>query len=201
MKTHIVIFIGLFLFTLNSCSSDSENIPITTEAVITKNITNLFAGGPITEETPTTYFNLETGMEVPANEANTKKWDISFKRAEIRLNGGVSGPGNAAAIVINNESYDVIEMAPDGNYIKDGSGPNDNSGIGTANGLAFTNWFTYSSDTHTILPEDQVYIIRTANNKYAKLKILSYYSNSTPAVSATYSFKYTLQPGGSKVLK
>lgn len=186
--------------TLNSCSSDSEDTPITTETVITKNITDLFAGGPLSEEAPTTYFNLETGLEVPASQANTKNWDISFKRTEIRLNGGISGPGNAATLVVNNQSYDEIEMAPEGNYLKDGNGPDDGTGLGMPDGLAFNNWFTYSSETHAVEPENQVYIIRTAKNKFAKLQISSYYSNSSPAISASYTFKYTLQPGGSKVL-
>jgi len=203
MKKYILI--GISLLTLNSCSSDSdennENIPITTETVINKNITNLFAGGPIGEDSPTIYFNLETGLEVPASEANTKNWDISFKRIEIRLNGGISGPGNAAAVVITDQSYDGIETAPEDGYIKDGEGPNDVSGLDLPNKLAFTNWFDYSNEQHSVLPKDQVYVIRTANNKYAKLEILSYYSESSPPISASYSFKYTLQPGGSKVLE
>jgi len=201
MKKYILL--GIFLWSLNSCSSDGdgEDIPTTTETVITKNILNLFAGGPTGGDSPTVYFNLETGLEVPPSEAGTKNWDISFKRTDIRLNGGVSGPGNAGAFIIDDQDYEAIETAPDGNYIKDGDGPDDSSGIGVANGLAFTNWFTYSAETHTVVPNNQVYIIRTANNKYAKLQILSYYSESSPPISASYTFKYALQPGGSKIFK
>ncbi|RZK26041.1 MAG: hypothetical protein EOO43_03940 [Flavobacterium sp.] len=202
MKKYILI--GTSLLTLCSCSSDSdgngENIPITTETVITKNISNLFAGGPIGGDTPTVYFNLETGLEVSASEADTKNWDISFKRATIRLNGGISGPGNAGALVIT-DPYDGILMAPEDGYIEDGEGPNDVSGLDVTNHLAFTNWYNYSNELHLLIPIDQVYIIRTANDKYAKLQILSYYSESSPPISASYSFKYTLQPGGSKVLE
>lgn len=139
---------------------------------------------------------------MPASEANTKNWDISFKRIEIQLNGGISGPGNTVAIVITDQSYDGIEIPPEDGYIKEGEGPNDVSGLDLTNKLALTNWFDYSNEQHSVLPKDQVYVIRTSsNNKYAKLQILSYYFESSPPISASYSFKYTLQPGGSKVLK
>lgn len=199
----LLTILGVSFLALNACSSDDKkddgNV-ITTEPVITKQIVNLFAGGPFGQETPTAYFSIETGKEVPASDVSEKNWDISFKRAEIKLNGGISGSGNAAA-VISNLSFNEIEIAPEEGYIKDGEGPNEETGLDIPSGLAFTNWFTYSNEQHGVQPKDQVYIIRTANNKYAKLKILSYYSDSTPSISASYTFDYTFQPGGSKVLK
>ena len=56
------------------------------------------AGGAFsTEHHDFTYFSFEDQDVVvltDAEAAESAEWDIAFKRSEIRLNGGISGPGN-----------------------------------------------------------------------------------------------------------
>lgn len=190
-KLIYLVLIGLCV----SCSDDNEkkeSEAVTTEPLEIGEVSD-FSTGSLTEPIER-FFSFETGEEVPASEANTKNWDISFKRAEIRLNGGVSGPG-AGAVVKLPQTFSQVTMAPDEGYVEDGDGPT--SDIGTQDGLAMNDWFLFENSTVT--PVAQTYVIRTAKGKYAKLEILSYYGSG--GQSAFYSFRYGYQPGGSKVLE
>lgn len=183
------------IFLIAACSSDSEGgSNVTTEPVIDQTITNISTGSVTNPEE--VYFNFESGEVVAASEADTKKWDISFKRTQIRINGGESGPGNVKMIALDTP-YDEVVLAPDSGYITDGQGEADE--IGGVNGLAFNNWYLY--EEQVIYPRDKTYVIRTASGKFLKMKLLDYYSPSNPSQGGVYSFKYTLQPGGSKILE
>ena len=62
-----------------------------------------------------TYFNLETGQVLALSDADAETstdWHIAFKRTNIKLNGGVSGPGTVKA---------AIADAQDGFYNADGT--------------------------------------------------------------------------------
>jgi hypothetical protein len=186
-------FTAIVLFAA-SCSSDSEGEKVTTEPVVNRTITNISTGS--LSNPVEVYFNFETGEVVPESEANTKKWDISFKRPQIRINGGESGPGSAKMIALDAD-YNTVILAPDSGYITDGQGADDE--LGGESGLAFNNWYNYQEQT--ISPKPKTYVLRTATGKYLKMQILGYYSESNPTQGGVYSFKYTLQPGGSKILE
>ena len=51
-----------------------------------------------------TYFSFESGDVVALTDAEAEQsaeWHIAFKRSEIRLNGGISGPGQVRGFDIN----------------------------------------------------------------------------------------------------
>ena len=66
-------------------------------------------------------------------------------------------------------------------------------------------WYKYTGEpNHWILAlEDRVFIFRTAAERYAKLKFVSYYSNGQPPAqplqtdSGYYTFKFVYQGNGS----
>ena len=185
-----------------SCKKDEKEdnptttpTPVTTEPVENHTVEGLSTGSVSNPQT--VYFSFATNSVVPASDANTTNWDISFRRSVIRLNGGISGPGTAA-LVIRLADFDDILMADESGYKVDGEGPEDETGATTDN-LVFNNWFDYDSQTSTLTPKIQSYVIRTAQNKYVKMEILDYYDPIT-SNGGVYKFRYTYQPGGSKVL-
>jgi hypothetical protein len=68
-------------------------------------------------------------------------------------------------------------------------------------------WYNYDGATNTISPiAGRVVMIKTADGKYAKMEIISYYKDAPVApTSATadryYTFRYIYQPDGSKRLQ
>lgn len=154
-----------------------------------------------------THFSLRENKIIEGADTLTNKWDIAFKQFYIKVNGGTSatGGGNAAAYVASGtfDNYTTISDADVANLKQD-------------NGATFAinpipgGWYTYSTTTFLAIPTPgKVFVIRTADGRYAKLEITSFYRNGvTPDVSATltqkalaqffYQFRFTFQPNGSK---
>ena len=153
-----------------------------------------------------TYFSLRENKIITGADTLTGKWDIAFKQFYIKLNGGTNatGGGTAAAFLASNtlESYTTISEA-DTTFKQD-------NGASFALNPAPGVWYSYNMSTFLALPiPGKIFVIRTADNKYAKLEITSLYKNGiTPDVSASpvvksrlqffYNFRFVLQPNGTK---
>jgi hypothetical protein len=139
--------------------------------------TNLRAGG---NTAPKTYFSLRSGAEVADS---TQQWDIAFRATSITVNGG--------AKLLTGVNFDGLGEVSENDFSA-GSVPT---------------WYDYNLDgNHTITPKlGTVIALKTADNKYAKLQILSYYQNAPATPSGTqhtaryYTFRYVLQPNGSRI--
>ena len=193
-----LLLAAAILSTASACKKETITIPpipVTTEPVESHTVEGLGTGS--VSDPQTVYFSFSTNSIIPASQANTINWDIAFRRSVIRLNGGISGPGNAG-LIIRTGDFDDILTADESGYKVDGEGPEDETGA-TLERLVFNNWYEYDASTSTITPKPQVYVIRTANNKYLKMEILDYYDPIT-SNGGVYKFRYTYQPGGSKVL-
>ena len=196
-KIYCNVLMVLALVVVVSCGKD-ENDPkdqegITTEEPVTRTI-NVPSTGTLTEPV-TRYYSLETGLEVNASEKETKKWDISFTRMEIRINSAFGVVG----LVLKNKDILNVSEAPQDGYKKEGEfEEEDESGIvSQADNTLFVNWFNYfQAETLSVQPKPNVYIIKTVSGKYVKLQLLSYYNES--GAGGFYKFQYTIQPGGSR---
>ena len=67
-------------------------------------------------------------------------------------------------------------------------------------------WYRYDSAVHQIIPiPGRTLVLRTTGGDYAKVEILSYYLGGPEAPVPTeprlYTFRYALQPGGSRSLQ
>lgn len=196
----VSVLAGILLLAV-SCKKDdpaqavNPPVEIKTLAVKDTTITDLSTGSvsvPVKR-----LFNLATGLEVPLKDSLTTKWDIYFMRSHIGLNGGTTGPGQGAGLIIADKDYDEIKEAPATGYIKDGSY---HVGAGGEPNGIFADWYQYDVDTRLVVPLNQTYILRTADGKYAKLQILGYYNSSMPQSGGWFTFKYAYQPGGSRVI-
>jgi len=200
---HLALVVAIAAAT--SCKKDEEKepqtpttpaTPVTTEPVEIHTWEGLGTGS--VSDPQTVYFSFETNSVIPASQLTATNWDISFRRSVIRLNGGISGTGNAALVIRTDSTYDAILVADQSGYKVDGEGPEDELGA-TSDHLVFNGWFDYDSFEGTLTPKPQVYVIRTAQNHYLKMEILDYYDPITTA-GGVYKFRYTYQPGGSRVL-
>ncbi|WP_209330151.1 HmuY family protein [Lunatimonas salinarum] len=193
-----------FLATLIGCDTNEENQPeIPLEAILVENIhapNDVIdrSTGDITESRPFRYFSLEDNQLVESESGN---WDIGFKGTTIIVNGGISGSGNAQGTVVTGV-FDEIDVVPaSATFISDGT---EGLAIPTGSG---NGWYNYNFQTHIVSPiPGRVLLFKTNAGNYAKVEILSYYENNPPLAeviglstpSPYYTFRYILQPNGSK---
>lgn len=143
-----------------------------------------------------TYYSLRDSAIVARADSNSTKWDLAFKSTTVLINGGSSGPGEGGAILLTATDYDTLSMAPDSEYAVDMEGQ---PAIGRA-------WYTYTGPPshHILINPGVVLVVRTADGRFAKLKITSYYKggeavpSSAEARGRFLNFTYTFQPDGSR---
>ena len=191
--------IGMTMF---SCSdSSSDNATTTDNSTIVKEV--VADTGKLGY---TTYYSLRENKIIDSSLKNTNQWDIAFSATRIYVNGGgfSGGTGIGGAIVLK-KVYESLTTAPETGYRADSASTNLAVPGGSENG-----WYKYNGDTHEITPIAGVVIaLKTADGKYAKLQVLSYYKgypDNIPAViterrDRMYSFKYFLQKDGSRNLQ
>ncbi|MCG9134175.1 HmuY family protein [Candidatus Poribacteria bacterium] len=149
------------------------------------------------------YINFTEGKTVDiADPATSMAWDLGFKRTEVIVNGGVSGPGKTGALALEDISFEDVLEAPEGDYVSD------TEQIATfARG---DGWYTYTGPpNHWVLPNPRVYIVRipadpTAESEdiyyYAKVRFIGYYENNETKEGSGYiRIEYVLQDNGTRV--
>lgn len=123
------------------------------------------------------YFDLESGEVTDGSE-----WDIVIEGHAIRVNGGVSGSGSAAAARYADGSFDAItddtELPSDGAFRADAFG-----GVFEAHP-----WYRYNLENqHRIWPTYDVYLVRTGSDVY-KVQLIGYYDEADDARHITFRY-------------
>jgi hypothetical protein len=127
------------------------------------------------------YFDFATGsVIVPPDTAG---WDIAFRRFHVMVAGAAADLGAVA--------FDLVTTVPSAGFVVNSSGSN------TAN-PSFDNWYRYNVFSHLLEPDDHVYVVRTADERYAKIEFLGYYCPGVTAGCPT--IRYAYQPSGSTTL-
>lgn len=199
MKT--IKFLTLLLASISfiACDSDSNDLL----PVISIAVEDLHApqeggmGQPISG--PFTKFDFDTGMET---ESETD-WDIAFRASDIIVNGGASmgttdeptRNGDAGVYIVTGTMADVTEV--DVSLFTQDSGNGYAIMSGSGNG-----WYTYAGPpTFLITPTaGRILVFKTADGKFAKVEILSYYEGAPENPDAFtdqsryYTFNYVYQP-------
>lgn len=192
---------------LSSCDDDStgpdeneSNLKVRTAKDIAANPQD-GSGGPPAAPTNFTYYNLENGEEVAKSDSATTKWDIAFSGLTILTNNGISGPGEAGALIVD-QDFKSTSMAPSSGYTVD-----------SKDSRAVDDWYDYDMKSHVVRPlTGKTIVMQTADgDHYVKLNILSYYKGNpdmtsnefqnNPPPSRYYTFKYAIQMNGTKNLK
>jgi len=113
------------------------------------------------------YFNLRTGQEVsPDDPQNSSDWDLYFSGYSIKLNGGASGSGEAAALSAyeSGMSFEDIVAPVGAGYRSDQVSS------------VFSNWYNYNMTTHTLSTKNHTYLVKTDQQTY-KMQLLDYYKS------------------------
>ena len=201
MKTIKFLIIALAMTSFIACDSDNDSDD--TIPVVSITVEDLHApqqggqGQPISGAF--TKFDFDLGMETDSET----DWDIAFRATDIIVNGGMSmgttdepdRTGDAGAYIITGTMADVTEV--DVNLFTQDS----DSGYAIVSGSG-NGWYTYSGPpTFLITPTaGKILVFKTADGKYAKVEILSYYQGAPENPDAFtdpsryYTFNYVYQP-------
>jgi len=223
MPTRTFLLLSLTLVLLLAACDSSEPLDETTpvEAVRVEDL----PADPTTPDPQTgrpvgtgryTFFSLRTGKivlrydEPDRSDSASTAWDLAFQGTNILINGGTSGPGQGGAVVVEVPFEEVAEAPADDQFRVDGVDECPN-GVkraicpGSGNG-----WYNYNPTTNIITPiPGRTIVVRTADGRYAKVRILSYYKGAPdpgaidPGVNPSryYTFEYVFQPDGSRRLQ
>jgi len=189
-----------------ACSDDDKNPTDPTKNLIEPTeILNLATFNPEAGDT-LVYFSLRENKVIDPSKANTADWDVLLHRTNIYVNQGFRGPGNGGAFVLRNTDFETLEELPADSALYQEISAVDRA-IPTGSGKG---WYNYDFAKMIVTPIPGVVLaIRTADGRYAKLKILSYYGgypNNIPddpyqREDRVYSFRFAFQPNGTKSFK
>ncbi|MCX8473201.1 MAG: HmuY family protein [Sediminibacterium sp.] len=152
------------------------------------------------------FYSFETASQISAVDSNSTKWDIRLQFNNnnypiINFNGGSSGPGNAGAYLLTG-ILDTLLYASNNSIILD-SLAKPVVAYSPQNVSLIPGWFNYDQINNFIYPvPNRFLVIRTANRRWVKLEVISFYknSNSTTQLNLGFiSFRYTYQPNGTPV--
>ena len=156
------------------------------------------------------YFSLSQGKELTGidetNRGSNKEWDLAFNRYNIRTNSGLSGKGQGGALDSGKTEMKQVESVPAGTFVIDEMGKITSKFTG--NGVEeiesplnkkLGEAIKFQGPPPTYTPNNHVYIVRTADGKYAKIKVEGFYNDE--GKSGYVTFQYAYQPDGSTNLK
>lgn len=143
------------------------------------------------------YFDFARGSVVAVQDPKTEPWDLMFQRYVIKTNSGDTNPGGRGGLLrLEGHDLTAITRVPDkAEFVTD---------IHPKNRLSSYNpvvakWFNYSYLANVLAPKPVIYLVRTHDGKYAKMRILSYYCTGQSAGCLT--FEYVYQGDGSTNLE
>jgi HmuY protein len=144
-----------------------------------------------------TFFDFSRGSVVEVPHQFGVDWDLAFQRHKILANGAATNPkGRGAILNLGEVAFDEVLEAPAEGYVEDTIASINPEAIITEN-LAIKAWYHYSMLTHLLHPKPNTYIIRTADGKYARMRLVSYYCDGGEA-SGCFTFEYVYQGNGSR---
>ena len=135
------------------------------------------------------YLDLVAGKKVGSGDIEAQKartWDIAFKRWQIKINSGDSGPGGVVSAPVGGVELSQVTQAPVGGYVEDDYfdagcqlSLDGNNGLRTA----LSDWYEYNFITHQLAPKKQVYVLKRRDGQGSiKLQLTGYYKGSTAGI-------------------
>jgi hypothetical protein len=145
---------------------------------------------------PFVYVSFTDGSKVEIDDFAARTdttWDLALRRTIIRVNGGDSGAGQGAVSIVKNKTLADVTAVPAANTFKTDDFLDDNcviqyneiNNIKTAFGGDTGRWYDFDTQNMKVLPNDEVYVIKTATGSHIKLKITSYYNAANEGANFT----------------
>jgi hypothetical protein len=205
-----LLLVACSAFTFFACDEEEP----TPDPIVSVTVSNL-AADPPTGFNPTTgqptgttgkfkFFSFKTGAEVANTDSATNKWDLGFRGTTIIVNSPTSGPGTSVVQVVEG-IFEELTEAPLNGYKSDDKDATVKNAIPTGSN---NGWYTATGggpgSVTVVKPiPGKIIVVRTADNRYAKMEILSYYKDA-PAnptgrePSRYYTFRYVYQPNDTR---
>ncbi|MFI5206946.1 MAG: HmuY family protein [Gemmatimonadales bacterium] len=117
-------------------------------------------------------------------------WDLAVRRFYIIANGGPGFAGQGGIRNLGRVALDSVAEVPEGGY--------EPTGGDSVNG-AIRHWYDYSWTSHLLRTDGHAYAVRTADGKYAKLAVVSYYCGE--AKPGCLTLRYAYQGDGSRRMR
>jgi hypothetical protein len=129
------------------------------------------------------YFSFAMGSVVD----DAQRWDLAFRRYQILANGGPQYPGKGGIRDLGDVRFDQVNAVPDTGYAVTENAPDPKN-------PAIAGWYRYGFFSHVLKPKPHVWAVRTADGRYAKIEIVSYYCPQGRPGCVT--FRYVFQGDG-----
>jgi hypothetical protein len=126
------------------------------------------------------YFSFATASTVQA--PGPVDWDIAFRRFHVMVNGGPGFAGKGAVADLGAVALDAVAMAPATGWVDRAARDSTNEAI--------ARWYDYGFTSHLLTPKRRVYAVRTADGRYALLRLLSYYCEGGRPGCITFEYLY-----------
>lgn len=110
-------------------------------------------------------------------------WDLAFRRFRIIVNGGRGFAGTGAIADLGDVPFESNEAMPDTGWVEtevrsDSSNP------------AVARWYSYGWSSHILRPRPNVYAVRTADGRHARMRMISYYCPGAIPGCLTFAYVY-----------
>lgn len=128
-------------------------------------------------------------LNMLTREVDSQEWHLGFRRFQIYLNSGDSGPGEVALTWVDDAVFEDLTVAPSGTYFVDRDDEVDE--FGQNFGLAIQRdggWYDYDQSTHTLSPRERVFFVYLEEEEFLKLEFLDYYDQA--GTSGFLSFRW-----------
>lgn len=136
------------------------------------------------------YFDFSRGKVVTIYDKTSLEWDLAFRRSKVISNGGATNKfGKAGLIDLGALNFDQVVDVPTDNYTADMATKTE-----TENPILLK-WYSYNYLTHKLSAKSNTYAIKTANNKYVKVKFLDFYCANKE--TGCIKMQYVYQDNGS----
>ena len=200
MKIKLLLSVLVIAFTLTSCSKEDETPKLPANV---KSVSNLDVNGKWVT------FSFEKGVSTVATPTTTSlDWDIAFNGYLVKLNGGTSGEGRAAALNTKSTDFASINKVPEGQFIVDTEQqvllgyPNTKTATISLS-KPMTGGFGVEEGIIHIAPENMgptkypsvyrptkwVYILKRTNGKFVKFQLTDCYNERAKAVYLTFQYQ------------
>ena len=134
------------------------------------------------------YFSFAMGSVID----DAQRWDLAFRRYQILANGGPQYPGKGGVRDLGAVIFDDVRAVPDAGYAVTENTPDPKN-------PAIAGWYSYGFFSHVLKPKPHVWAVRTADRRYAKMEIVSYYCPQGRPGCVT--FRYVFQGDGTTTLR
>jgi len=202
-----VLLVGFFWVPIkfvqmeNFLNSPSVNLPqegeapkLNTAAVPAPSMGTLLTTQTVTinasSEKDWAYFDFSRGAVVEIHDPSSLEWDLAFRRGKVISNGGATNKfGKAGLIQMKEDRFDAVAQVPTENYIEDTTTKTETVSP------VLLKWYKYNYLTHKLSPKKNVYALRTADSKFAKVQFKSFYCENKE--TGCIKMQYVYQNNGS----